>query len=181
MSFPKLFDTLFLDRDGVINLKIENGYVTNFSAIEILPGISEFLAAAQEKFERIIVVTNQRCVGRGIISTDDLIQINNKINELTGNLITQFFFCPHLEEDGCTCRKPKEGLFLKAADTFKIDFSSSWMVGDSETDLIPAKKLGLKTVFIGGISEFADVKVDNTLELLSFFAHMYTSEVLPSN
>ncbi|RNI29221.1 D-glycero-alpha-D-manno-heptose-1,7-bisphosphate 7-phosphatase [Rufibacter latericius] len=163
-------DTLFLDRDGVLNRKIDDGYVTNLEEIEILPGIPEFLSLAEKKFARIVVITNQRCVGREIITRDELEKINQKINELTGNRIAHFFYCPHLDEDHCPCRKPKNGLFLQATEKYPIDLKASWMVGDSETDLVPAKGLGLKTVFISNKeSRFADVRVKDTQELLASF------------
>lgn len=166
----KPFDTLFLDRDGVINKKIDNGYVTRLSEIEILPGIPAFLAWAAEAFQRIVVVTNQRCVGRGIISAEELAHINHTINERTGNKITRFFCCPHLQEAHCLCRKPKEGLFLQAAAAFQVDFSNSWMVGDSETDLVPAKKLGISTIFLSAQeSRHANVRLKHTTELWPFF------------
>ncbi len=125
MSSNKKFDTLFLDRDGVLNKKIDNGYVLDFDQIEILPGIEDFLQSAVNYFERILVVTNQRCVGRGLLSIEHLFEINAKINELTGGHIDRFYVCPHLDEDNCDCRKPKNGMFLQAGKDYEVDFSCS--------------------------------------------------------
>ncbi|MCC9166584.1 HAD-IIIA family hydrolase [Pontibacter sp. XAAS-A31] len=153
-----------------MNLKIENGYVLKPSDIEILPGITEFLAWAKEKFKQIIVVTNQRCVGRELLTLEALNSINNEINDRTGSNIDKFYVCPHLVEDACSCRKPKNGMFLKAAAEFDIRFEASWMVGDSETDLIPAEGLGINTIFISANDSLhADVRVNSTTELLAFF------------
>jgi len=153
-----MYDTLFLDRDGVLNRKIENGYVLRPGDIEILPGIAGFL------------VTNQRCLGRQMIKSAEIEAINQLINEKTGNFIDSFFVCPHLDEDNCSCRKPKKGLFLAAARQYPVDFQRSWMVGDSETDLIPAKELMMSTVYISaGESALADITLRSTAELLSAF------------
>ncbi|PRY55307.1 D-alpha,beta-D-heptose 1,7-bisphosphate phosphatase [Arcticibacter pallidicorallinus] len=165
-----MYDTLFLDRDGVLNRKIDGGYVLTPEDIEILPGIPLFLKWAHQTFRRIIVVTNQRCIGRGMISLADIQVINQAIDNKTGNYISKFFVCPHLDEDNCCCRKPKKGLFLAAAEHYVINFQKSWMIGDSETDLIPAKELSMSTVFISGKdSIFADQTIPLTADLLRTF------------
>jgi len=164
------YDTLFLDRDGVLNRKIEDGYVLLPQDIEILPGIPEFLKWAHQAFRQIIVVTNQRCIGRRMIELANIEAINQVINEKTGKFISSFFMCPHLDEDNCSCRKPKNGLFLAAAERYAIDFKNSWMVGDSETDLVPAKALMMSTVFISQKnSTFADVTLNSTADLITTF------------
>ncbi|WP_407430414.1 D-glycero-alpha-D-manno-heptose-1,7-bisphosphate 7-phosphatase [Arcticibacter sp.] len=166
-----MYDTLFLDRDGVLNRKIDDGYVLRPQDIEILPGIPPFLKWAHQTFRQIIVVTNQRCIGRGMIELADIERINQAINAKTGNFISSFFVCPHLDEDNCSCRKPKNGLFLAAAVRYGIDFKKSWMIGDSETDLIPAKELMMSTLFISGrASTFADITLHSTADLLAAFS-----------
>ncbi len=153
----KQFDTLFLDRDGVLNKKIENGYVLDPDQIEIIAGIKEFLQIAKNHFRRIVVVTNQRCVGLGRLPLEKLVKINNTINVLTGSFIDQFYICPHLDEDNCSCRKPKTGLFLNAQKDYNVDFTESWMIGDSETDMIPAKQLQIFSLFLSNKgSSYAD-------------------------
>lgn len=170
MSSRKKFDTLFLDRDGVLNRKIDNGYVLDFNQIEIMDGVPEFLAYAKNYFERFIVVTNQRCVGRGLLSIEKLTLINSRINELTGALIDCFYVCPHLDEDNCDCRKPKDGLFVKAQADLSIVFENSWMIGDSESDMIPAYKHNIYTVFISQKeSQFANKKVSVISDLQGGF------------
>jgi len=169
MPLSKRFDTLFLDRDGVLNKKIEQGYVLDFGQIEIIPGVTEFLEAAENYFDKIIVVSNQRCVGRGLLSIEKLGAINDRINHLTGGRVDKFYVCPHLDEDNCSCRKPKTGLFIQAQSEYHINFEQSWMVGDSESDMIPAKQLGITTFFLSGQkSAFADHNIDNFAELTAF-------------
>jgi D-glycero-D-manno-heptose 1,7-bisphosphate phosphatase len=98
---------------------------------------------------------------------ENLERINEEINRRTGSLIAKFYICPHLDTDNCGCRKPKEGLFLAAQKDFNIDFSRSWMIGDSESDIIPAKKLGLSALFHGGPpSALADISFTGFNELI---------------
>lgn len=172
-----MYDTLFLDRDGVLNRKIDGGYVLKTRDIEILPGIPAFLKWAHQAFRQIVVVTNQRCIGRGMISLADIQIINQAINNKTGNYIDKFFVCPHLDEDNCSCRKPKNGLFIAAAEHYVINFQKSWMIGDSETDLIPAKELSMSTIFISGKdSIFADKTLPLTADLLHTFKSFHQTK-----
>jgi len=164
------YNTLFLDRDGILNRKIDNGYVLKPEELEIMPGIKDFLYWANKKFLQILVVTNQRCIGRKLLREEDLWSIHQGLNEQTGNFIDDFLFCPHLVEDQCACRKPGEGLFLKAAANYAVDFSRSWMIGDSISDLIPAKKLGMKTIYVGSVgNEYADFTLNTTSDIYNVF------------
>ncbi|EOR93273.1 histidinol-phosphate phosphatase family protein [Arcticibacter svalbardensis MN12-7] len=162
-----MLDTLFLDRDGVLNKKLDDTYVLLPSDIEILPGIKDFLLWANQAFKQILVVTNQRCIGRKMLSLIELKAINEQINKQVGSVIQYFFVCPHLDEDNCNCRKPKTGLFLQAKEMYSIDFDNSWMIGDSVSDLIPARSLGIKTIYVGHHdSQMADFRVESTVQLL---------------
>jgi len=164
------YNTLFLDRDGILNRKIDNGYVLKPDDLEIMPGIKEFLYWANKKFLQILVVTNQRCIGRKLLREEELWSIHQDLNVQTGNFIDDFLFCPHLVEDQCACRKPGEGLFLKAAENYAVDFSRSWMIGDSISDLIPAKKLGMKTIYVGAIAnDYADFILNTTSDIHNVF------------
>lgn len=168
------YDTLFLDRDGVINEKIDNSYILAVSQIVLRPGIREFLVWASKNFNHIIVITNQQCVGKGFLSHEKLLDINDSINFLAGSFINDFFYCPHLSSENCTCRKPKTGLFIQAVNKYNIILEKSWMIGDSETDLIPANKLGLKSIFISKsvYSKLADVTVDLPNKLIQAFTKL---------
>lgn len=166
-------NTLFLDRDGVINNKIENGYVTSWQDFTFKVGILEWLKVAAKSFENIILITNQRCIGKGIISENELAVIHNRMLEAiseSGGRIDKIYYCPDLNEDSPD-RKPNTGMFLQAKfDIPTIDFKRSIMIGDSITDLIPAKELGMKTVFISNnkilslhILELADSIFDSQI------------------
>lgn len=145
--------TLFLDRDGVLNRKIENGYVLDPSMLEILPGVPQAVAVLGRRFGSIVVVTNQRGVGRGLMTLNDLALIHCRLLEEIrrhGGRIDAIFVCPHDLQDGCDCRKPKVGLALRAkAQIPAIEFARSVLVGDSDTDIAMGKALGMFTVRIG--------------------------------
>jgi len=106
----KPLSTLFLDRDGVLNKKINFGYVLKVEDIEIYDDVISFLYWAKTQFKNIIVITNQQCIGKKLISFNELNAINNHINKLLGMPIDRFYVCPHLVEDHCICRKPNAEL-----------------------------------------------------------------------
>jgi D-glycero-D-manno-heptose 1,7-bisphosphate phosphatase len=145
--------TLFLDRDGVINRKIEGDYVKNWSQFEFIEGVIEGLRILRQIFGRIIIVTNQRGIGRGFMTEEDLKNIHDNMGRIlkeNGIIIDGIYYCPHdYEKEICNCRKPKPGLAYKAkADFPEIDFQRSFMVGDSLSDMEFGKALGMTTVFI---------------------------------
>ncbi|NPU88326.1 MAG: HAD family hydrolase [Fervidobacterium sp.] len=145
--------TLFLDRDGVINKKIENDYVRSWDQFEFLPGVLDALNKLSKVFGRIIIVTNQRGIGRGLMTEEELHRIHEKMLEVIrqhGGRIDRIYYCPHdHEKQECDCRKPKPGLALQAKKDFpEIDFQRSVMIGDSESDMIFAKNLGMVAVCI---------------------------------
>jgi histidinol-phosphate phosphatase family protein len=157
MNLPGLsFDrswTLFLDRDGVINRRIPGGYVTRFDEFIFLDEVKEALKIFSEIFGRIIVVSNQQGIGKGLMTAGDADMIHRKMLEevsMAGGRIDRVFYCPFLEEDSHPDRKPSIGMALKAREEFPaISFSRSLMVGDSPTDIEFGKNAGMHTVMIG--------------------------------
>ncbi len=145
--------TLFLDRDGVLNRKIDGGYVLGPSMLEILPGVPQAVASLAKRFGIIVIVTNQRGIGRGLMTRDDLERIHHSMQEAIvreGGRIDAIFACTHDLGDGCECRKPRTGLALMAkAQMPSIDFARSFLVGDSDSDIALGKALGMHTVRIG--------------------------------
>jgi D-glycero-D-manno-heptose 1,7-bisphosphate phosphatase len=140
---------VFLDRDGVINRKVEDGYVTRWDEFHFVPGIEgvlEPLAAMQRLF---VVVSNQACVGRGLVDIHALTAITVRfVVELTkrGVRIDGVYYCPHVPSAECGCRKPRPGMFLRAADTWNIDLSGSVVVGDSMADVEAARAAGCRAI-----------------------------------
>jgi len=145
--------TLFLDRDGVINKKIEGDYVRDWSQFEFLPNVLESLKILNTLFDRIIIVTNQRGIGRGLMTEKDLEAIHkNMIKIFVKNdiKIDKIYYCPHDKKEICNCRKPKIGMALQAKVDFPdIDFNNSLMVGDSLSDLEFGKNAGMKSFLVG--------------------------------
>lgn len=145
--------TLFLDRDGVINRKIDNDYVRNWSQFEWLPGVTEALAYFTSRFGRIIIVTNQRGVGRGLMTPEDLSIIHRNLSreaELHHGIIDAIYYCPDVNDEGSTHRKPQPGMAFDAQRDFpEIDFSKSLIAGDSSSDMAFGKAVGMHTVLIG--------------------------------
>ena len=144
---------VFLDRDGVINRKAAEGdYIKSWSEFEILPGVVSAIKILNEESFLVIVISNQRCVARGIITEDELNEIHEKMKEelaKKGAIIDDIYYCPHDIKDRCDCRKPQPGLLLRAAKKYNIDLDQSWMVGDSVSDVEAGKRSGCRTVLVG--------------------------------
>ena len=143
--------TLFLDRDGVINNKIDDDYVKNWSEFYFTYKARESLAILSTFFDKIFIVTNQRGVGKGLMTEQDLIIIHEKmvksIIKKSGR-IDKIYYCTDVL-DSSEFRKPNVGMALKAKMDFpSIDFKKSIMVGDSETDMIFGKNVGMKCFLI---------------------------------
>jgi D-glycero-D-manno-heptose 1,7-bisphosphate phosphatase len=136
---------LFLDRDGVINENRAN-YVRSWADVELYPQALRALALVRDLPYKIIVVTNQSAVGRGIISLAEAEAINAGIvNAVTqyGGRIDAAYLCPHAPADNCDCRKPRPGLLLRAAREHGIDIGRSLMIGDALTDLAAGQAAGV--------------------------------------
>lgn len=149
-------DTVFLDRDGVINRRLPGDYVKAWAEFEFLPRAKEALALLTAANLRLIVITNQRGIARGLMTAADLHTIHDRmLTELreAGAHISAVYHCPH-DRDECDCRKPKTGLLLRAQRDFpEIDFSRSVVIGDSPSDTEAGKRVGCRTVFVGEAAE----------------------------
>jgi len=139
--------TLFLDRDGVIN--INHGYVYRQQDFEFIEGIFALCQQAQQKGFQIIIVTNQSGIARKYYNRDQFKQLSKWVEYQfwrQGIIITQTLHCPHHPKysQACTCRKPKAGMIFKAQKRFKAKLSESIMVGDSLSDMQCARRAGIK-------------------------------------
>ena len=143
-------DTLFLDRDGVLNKKLEGRYVRDFSEFEFMEGAIDAISKLTNKFKRIIIVTNQQGIGKGIMSDLDLNILHTKMEERIeklGGKINKIYHCPHLEELDCLCRKPRPGMIEQALFDFpEIVLENSYLIGDSDSDIETGKRMNLSTV-----------------------------------
>ena len=144
--------TLFLDRDGVINKKLENDYVKHWMEFEFIGGVLDALKKCGEVFGKIVVVTNQQGIGKGIYRTEDLELIHkNMLYEISyfKGRIDKVYFSPYLASENHPTRKPGIGMAEQAKKDFpEIDFSRSVIAGDSISDMEFGRKAGMKTVFI---------------------------------
>jgi len=142
---------VFLDRDGVINKKIANGYVLDWQDFEFLPGIVEAIKLLNQQDVPVIIITNQSAVNRGLLSAEKLQQIHSLMLsclDSQGAQIKDVFVCPHRPDENCNCRKPKTGLFDKVKNKYDIDLEQSWFIGDSDSDIEAGKKIGCKTYLL---------------------------------
>ena len=144
--------TVFLDRDGVISIFTPDDYIKNWEEFEFIPEGVEGLKILYNAGYRIIIISNQAGVGKGLFTEDDLNEITeNMKRELkkVGVEIYRIYYCIHKKEDNCECRKPKPGLFYKAKEEIgDIDFSKTYFIGDTDIDVIAGKSAGLKTITI---------------------------------
>lgn len=167
---------IFLDRDGTINKYV--GFLKDINDFELIEGVSQAIKLINDSEYLVIVITNQPVVARGEVSFEDLKMIHNKMETLLGNdgaYIDGLYVCPHHPDSGfpneikelkieCDCRKPKPGLLFKASKEYNIDLSSSWMIGDSENDILAGKNAGCKTVLIGNGDYKQDITSNNLLD-----------------
>lgn len=144
--------TLFLDRDGVINVRLENDYVKQWQEFKFLDGTLEAIRGLSRIFGKIIIVTNQQGIGKGIYSEEDLLEIHRQMLEeisAKGGRVDKIYFSPHLAAADHPDRKPGIGMALKAKKEFpEIDLKKSLMVGDSMSDMKFGKDAGMITVFV---------------------------------
>ena len=165
--------TLFLDRDGVINRKIDNGYVLNLEMFEWIAGSKEAIVTLSNICSRVIVVTNQQGIGKKLMTENELEKIHSFMKteiKMAGGRIDAFYFSPHLKEENNPMRKPETGMLLKAKQDFpEIDFQKSIMVGDSVSDMEMAEKLSILKIWIGNKNS-SYLNADFTFERLLEFS-----------
>ena len=141
---------LFLDRDGVINKDV--GYAYLPEQIEFMPQIFDLCRAAHANGELIIIITNQSGIGRGMYNEAQFHALMTWMKarfEAEGCPITSYYYCPHLPDAGCECRKPKAGMILQAAKDWNIDLAYSRLIGDKESDLEAGRAAGVLNVILG--------------------------------
>ncbi len=141
----RMFPAVFLDRDGVI-IENKDQYVRSWDDVAFLDGSLASLRKLSGSIYKVIIVTNQSVVGRGIISLSEAEGINLKLIEeieRAGARVDGLFMCPHAPADECNCRKPKPGLILQAASAMNLDLARSFMVGDAVTDMQAGRAAGI--------------------------------------
>jgi len=150
----KKYPFLFLDRDGVINERLPGQYVKTKEDFVFMPGALQTFSQLAKRTTRIIIVTNQQGVGKEIMTYDELDQVHTHMQaqiEEHGGRVDAIYSCTELETDKSNCRKPSPAMGIWAKMRFpELDFARALMVGDSVSDILFGKHLGMKTVLFEG-------------------------------
>lgn len=144
---------LFLDRDGVLNERIIDGYVLSKDQFVILPGVLEAMKIFAQHFDKIFIVSNQQGIGKGLMTEQALEEIHESFRQevvQNGGRIDHFYFCPKLKSEHSFYRKPSIGMALQARRDFRdINLKQSIMVGDTQTDMLFGRRAHMTTVLVG--------------------------------
>ena len=171
--------TLFLDRDGVINHEKKGDYIRQWSEFNFYTESLAALPLLAQKFDRIIITTNQKGIGKGLMTITDLDLIHqnmtHQINELGGR-IDAIYYCPDLDNTSLN-RKPQPGMAFQAKEKFpSIDFTKSIMVGNRMSDMEFGRNAGMHTVYLATThpeAPFPDTKIDYRYDNLFQFAQAF--------
>jgi D-glycero-D-manno-heptose 1,7-bisphosphate phosphatase len=165
---------VFLDRDGTLNVRpAEHEYVTAAQDFTWLPGAREGVARLAQAGYVLTVVSNQRGVGRGLVSRDVLEDIERRIQgdlAAEGCAIEAFRYCFHGDGDDCDCRKPRPGMILDLAGALELDLAASWVIGDAASDAAAGRAAGCRTAIVGGADATADLVAPSLLDAADVIA-----------
>lgn len=160
---------IFIDRDGTINKDVP--YCSSPEEFELFDGAGEAICCLSRAGFKIVVITNQSGVARGYYSEETLQNIHKKMQKDLAYFnahVDSIYYCPHHPNDACSCRKPKPGLIMLAAEELVLDLKKSFMIGDSLSDMKAGKRAGCKTVLINHSGNHAgDTSVDYICKELS--------------
>lgn len=141
---------VFLDRDGTIN--VDRGYVYKIENLQLIPGVIEGLKKLQDYSNyKLIIVTDQSGIARGYYTEESYLKFREYMHRVlaeNGVIINEEYFCPHIDEDNCNCRKPKAGMLKQAAKDFNLDLKECWMMGDKVKDILAGKNAGCRAIHI---------------------------------
>ena len=140
---------VFLDRDDTIIRDIS--YLDDPDAIEFLPQAMDGLLLMQRMNLRLVLVTNQSGIGRGLVSQSAVQAVHQRLQAILGEQdvkLTAIYYCPHAPEQACSCRKPETGLLEQARSDLGCDLGRSWMMGDKTADIELGKRVGAKTILV---------------------------------
>jgi len=141
--------TVFLDRDGTLNP--DPGYIKSPDQLELFSGVPEALAKLKRAGARLIIVTNQSGIARGLLSHDDLAAVHAKLGQIlnrAGASLEAIYYCPHHPDDGCDCRKPNRGMIDQAVSERGVDLERVYLIGDHVRDIGLAKRIGARSILV---------------------------------
>jgi D-glycero-D-manno-heptose 1,7-bisphosphate phosphatase len=144
------YQTVFIDRDGVIN-RMRSDYVKSWAEFEVLPGALDAIARLTRSGREVIVLTNQSAIGRRLVVPEVVDGIHSRVAAQAANRggrIRAFLICPHTRGDGCNCRKPAPGLLFRARDELGVKLADAVMVGDQAWDIQAAWAAGCDAILV---------------------------------
>lgn len=164
---------IFLDRDGVINKRAAvHKHITSWEDFVFLDGVQDAVKIFKEEGYKVMILTNQSCIARGSASFEQIESLHRKMLEAftaTGCKIDRVILCPH-DDNECRCRKPEIGMFLMAEEDMDFDKKQSFMIGDSESDILAGKQYGISTISLGNNDLGADIKKSSLREAARYIA-----------
>ncbi|MBQ6269163.1 MAG: HAD-IIIA family hydrolase [Bacteroidetes bacterium] len=154
---------IFFDRDGIVNRKLENDYVKSIDEFEFIEDFFELFDLCNRNHFLSILVTNQQCIGKKIITEHQLTVIHDYmqyiLKERVGKGFDAIYFSPDLADTGSLTRKPEAGMFFNAIKQYDIVADQSWTIGDAITDVVAGKKACTNTLLIGDYSNVSDADI----------------------
>lgn len=165
---------IFLDRDGVINEKAApHQYISRWEEFRFLPGVPEAIYSLNEAGYKLVIVSNQRGIARGMMTMEQLNELHENMCaalEKQGAHIDAIYVCPHNEGE-CTCRKPDIGLFLQAEQQFCVDKAQSFMIGDSASDIEAGERYGVRTILVNNEDKLGTVQCKDLCSAADYILH----------
>ena len=146
MSSGEKKKAVFIDRDGT--LVEEVNFLSRVQDLELFSYTDEAINLLKDRGYLVIIVTNQSGIGRGIYTESDMHAVHEEIQRRLTGKIDGFYFCPHLPDEGCRCRKPNLGMIEDAQADFEIDLENSWFVGDKDLDVETGLNAGIRTAMV---------------------------------
>ena len=137
---------IFLDRDGTLIEEVD--FLSRVEDLRLFPFTKQALELLKENGFQLFVITNQSGIGRGLYGETEMHEIHDRMQIELGGMIDAFYFCPHLPDAGCECRKPKLKMINEARDSFGVDIPNSWVVGDKLLDVQTARAAGMSAVMV---------------------------------
>ena len=174
---------IFIDRDGTLIEEVN--FLSRIEDLRFFSFTEEAVRILKDNDYLLIVVTNQSGIGRGIYSEADMHSIHDEIQRRLSGAIDAFYFCPHLPDAGCDCRKPSLGMIESGCADFDVDLTNSWMIGDKKLDVETGVNASLRTVMVltgygendsRRLEQQPDVLAKNLLEAAKAIADFKYSE-----
>jgi len=140
-----MYPAIFLDRDGVL-IENRSDYIREWSQVKLIPEAIHALSHTPANNFKIVIVTNQSAIGRGLVLLKTAEEINGRLVNLIrhhGGQVDGLYMCPHKPDEGCSCRKPNPGMLLQAARDLSVDLQRSWMIGDAWSDVQAGQRAGV--------------------------------------